>query len=471
MFRRTRWWWVCRPEPFASWKNVLDLLILLPGLAALLALDLSASAARVAFEAASPARLLAAAREAGAQRRGKTVLRAAVLAQSPLRLRAALDLFLVLARFGLVILLIGVVWNTQPLPLVVAVVLALAAPALFTMEWIVARRASRDPENWAARLAPLAGSLNTIFGPFVSILMAFTGDDEDTPGDPAETMGEELKELVESGQEEGLIEKGEGRMIYSIFELGDTLVREIMVPRIDMLALDVSTPLGGAMDELLRSGHSRVPVYEDTVDHTLGVLYAKDLLRACREGGQVDSLRDLLRPAHFVPEAKKIDDLLAEMQRSRVHMALVVDEYGGIAGLVTLEDIIEEILGEIRDEYDAGEEAPYLRQRDGDVVFLGRVGLDDFNETMGVNLPTDESDTIGGYIYNRLGRVPNAGDQVRLGRLLLTVEQVSGRGIRKVRARLEAPPSGPGSQDASRQTGQDAPRAGQTGQEQVETNG
>jgi CBS domain containing-hemolysin-like protein len=224
-------------------------------------------------------------------------------------------------------------------------------------------------------------------------------------------------------------------MIYSIFQLSQTLAREIMVPRIDMLALEAQTPLVEAVDALLQSGHSRVPVYEETVDKTLGLLYVKDLLRAWREGNQPGSLHELLRPAYFVPEAKKVDELLAEMQSQRIHMAVVVDEYGGVAGLVTLEDIVEEILGEIRDEYDQGEEAPYQVLKNGETLFLGRVDLDDFNEIMGSELPKDEADTLGGYIYSQVGRVPSVGEVVQKDNLVLTVEQVSARRIRKVRAR------------------------------------
>jgi putative hemolysin len=214
------------------------------------------------------------------------------------------------------------------------------------------------------------------------------------------------------------------------------LVREIMVPRIDILTLDVNTPLLEAVDAFLMSGHSRVPVHEDTVDNTLGLLYAKDLLRVWREGKPQVSLREMLRPAFFVPEAKKVDELLTEMQSQRFHMAVVIDEYGGIAGLVTLEDIVEEILGEIQDEYDQAEEAPYHVSQEGDYLFLGRIDLDDFNDIMGCQLPTDEADTLGGYIYSRLGHVPSIGEKVQNDNLLLTVEQVSARRIRKVRAAL-----------------------------------
>ena len=177
--------------------------------------------------------------------------------------------------------------------------------------------------------------------------------------------------MVDAGQEDGIFEVGEREMIYSIFGLHDTLAREIMVPRIDMLALDVNTPLDVAVDALLKTGYSRVPVYDDTVDKTLGLLYAKDLLRVWRQGEQGLDLGGLLRPVHFIPEAKRVDELMAEMQAQRIHMSIVIDEYGGVAGLVTLEDIVEEILGEIQDEYDQAEEAPYQEIDEHEFVFLG----------------------------------------------------------------------------------------------------
>lgn len=223
-------------------------------------------------------------------------------------------------------------------------------------------------------------------------------------------------------------------MIVSIFRLGDTFAREIMVPRIDILALEVNTPIDQAMDALQQSGHSRVPVYKDSVDNILGLLYAKDLLRFWRTGQQEASLSELLRPAYFIPEAKMVDELLAELQAKRIHMAIVVDEYGGVAGLVTLEDIVEEIVGEIRDEYDQAEELIYQAINDDEFIFQGRIDLDDFNDIMGTQLPNSEADTLGGLIYSRIGRVPTAGDNVKIEDLELTVEQVSGQRIRKVRA-------------------------------------
>jgi CBS domain containing-hemolysin-like protein len=188
------------------------------------------------------------------------------------------------------------------------------------------------------------------------------------------------------------------------------------------------------LEALVESGYSRVPVYDGRVDNVIGILYAKDLLSVWRDGngGSVD-IRSLLREPYFVPEAKKADELLAEMQLRRVHMGIVVDEYGGVAGVVTLEDIVEEIFGEIQDEYDV-EDMPYQVMDDGSYLFRGRIDLDDFNHVMDSNLPAEEADTLSGFIYGRLGHVPVTGESVAVDNLHLSVEQVSNRRIRLVRA-------------------------------------
>lgn len=402
------------------------------GILLLLVLDLVTVAARSSFLQTSYARVLSLREHMEAQ-----VNRTLVLLHEIAHTKASLNLFLVLIRFsmaGLVFYLVSQWQIFEPVLLRIAVLLV-SALVLFELEWIVEKYAIQNAENWAIRLTRFVQVLIGLMAIFLWVLRGFSREKKE-PSDGAISVTEdELKTLVDAGQEEGIFEKGERRMIYSIFQLGETLAREIMVPRIDMLALDVSTPLFDAVDAFLRSGHSRVPVFEESVDNTLGLLYAKDLLRVWREGNQLESLRELLRPAYFVPEAKKVDELLTEMQSQRVHMAIVVDEYGGVAGLVTLEDIVEEILGEIRDEYDQAEESPYQILSDGEYLFQGRVDLDDFNEIMGSDLPKDEADTIGGLIYSQMGRVPDAGDTVRQDNMLLTVEQVSGRRIRKVRAR------------------------------------
>lgn len=407
-----------------------ELLLAIIGTGVILAIDLILVAARSSFSQISNARLLGL-REQMGERVARTLIISAVLP----RLRASLNLGLVLTRFTLAVMVMALVSLGSLSPRILALILALLAAALLTfwLEWAAERAVSHSPEIWAVRLTAFVRLI--MIGAMVFLLPLGLGGDKT---DGHETAGivteDELKNLVDAGQEEGVFELGERRMIHSIFQLGDTLAREIMVPRIDMMALDVRTAPSQAVDALLQSGHSRVPVFEDTVDNTLGLLYAKDLLRLWREGGQPASLQELLRPAYFVPEAKKVDELLEEMQARRIHMAIVVDEYGGVAGLLTLEDIVEEIIGEVRDEYDQAEEAPYQEVMEGGYLFLGRIDLDDFNEVMGSNLPKDEADTLAGYIYGRLGRVPAVGENVRDGELLLTVEQVSSRRIRKVRA-------------------------------------
>jgi CBS domain containing-hemolysin-like protein len=184
---------------------------------------------------------------------------------------------------------------------------------------------------------------------------------------------------------------------------------------------------------VIESGHSRIPVYEEVIDNVVGLLYAKDLLRPMLDG-ENEPVNKLLREAFFVPEAKKVDELLREMQARGVHIAVVVDEYGGMAGLVTLEDIVEEIVGEIRDEYDQSEELLYQQVSDDEIMFNGRIDIDDLNEVIDTHLTREIADTLGGYIYGQVGRVPTEGEQVILEGWMLVVEHVVGRRIRQVRA-------------------------------------
>ena len=250
---------------------------------------------------------------------------------------------------------------------------------------------------------------------------------------------EEIKTLVDAGEEEGVIQEEEKDMIFSIFELEDTMAREVMVPRIDVVALDVRTPMLEALDTIMAAGHSRIPVYDETIDNVQGLLYAKDLLPYLREGRSDVPLSNILRQAYFIPETKKASDLLPDLQQRRVHMAVVVDEYGGVAGLVTIEDLLEEIVGEIQDEYDT--EEPFVEfVSDDEYVFDARVDLDDLNRLMDVSLPTDDSDTLGGFIYTVLGKVPAVGDRVAFEGFGFTVESVAGRRIKKVRVERHAPP-------------------------------
>ncbi len=252
---------------------------------------------------------------------------------------------------------------------------------------------------------------------------------------------EEIKMLVDAGSEGGAIEDEEKEMIYSIFQFGDTLAREVMIPRIDVAALEINTSVKEALNTIVDAGHSRIPVYEESIDHIRGLLYAKDLLQAWRDGQTDRTIKDLLRPAHFVPESKKAGDLLTDLQQRKIHLAIVVDEYGGTAGLVTLEDLIEEIVGEIHDEYDFDEEEAYQQVSEDEYIIDAGIDLDDLNRMLNIELPTDEGDTLGGFVYSKLGKVPVEGERTTEGRVELEVLRVDDRRIRRIRLKLVPQPS------------------------------
>ncbi|MFP3854499.1 MAG: hemolysin family protein [Anaerolineales bacterium] len=322
-------------------------------------------------------------------------------------------------------------------PALAVVVLFLVAWIIFGLvEFVLENFALRGPLEWALRLAPLVAALESLLSPIIWLMMRSGRKIARSPIGrqyPLVTE-EEIMTMVNAGREGGVIQGEETSMIYSILQLGDTLAREVMVPRIDVLAFEQDTSLEQATDVLLETGYSRAPVFTETVDNIIGLIYVKDLLSAWNKGLNDQVVEDLARDAYFVPEAKKVDELLTEMQSKRIQMAIVVDEYGGTAGLVTFEDIVEEIVGEVRDEYDVAEELPYQRVDEDVYIFSGGIDLDDVNQLVSSDLPKDTSETLGGFIYGQLGRVPTVGEEINAGGLRLVVEQVSGRRIRKVRA-------------------------------------
>lgn len=252
----------------------------------------------------------------------------------------------------------------------------------------------------------------------------------------------EIRSLISEKDDDVNLEEDEREMIRSIFGFHETVVKEIMVPRIDMVTLDVSTPVAEALSAVVECGHSRVPLHEGNVDRITGLLYTKDLL-ALVDSGRLDdagrSLGDLARPAYFVPESKKLDEVLAEFRTQRIHMAVVIDEYGGTAGVVTLEDVIEEIIGEIEDEFDEAEmlyewlDARTLRVDP-------KIDLEDLRDVLGVEMPLDEgSETLAGLIYEAAGKVPAAGDTATVAGLDVTVERVEDQRMLRVRIRAEEP--------------------------------
>ena len=304
---------------------------------------------------------------------------------------------------------------------------------------IVARGwALRQPESVALSIARFVDLLAVVLAPLSILLRRLAssarGDADEVTAESVFLSEDGLRFLIHVGEGEGVIEEDEKQMIAGIFEFGETTVREIMVPRLDIVAVEVNAPLSQALDLIIGNGHSRIPVYEDSIDHLLGVLYAKDLLLCLRDGSQDISVRQLLRKAYFVPQSKKLDELFEEMQAHRIHMALAVDEYGGTAGLVTIEDLLEEIVGEIQDEYDS--EEPQLKKLAPEIyIFNARYDIDEVSQLIDVDLSAgrENIDTLGGFIYSQLGRVPEQGESIQFKDWRFTVLSVDSRRIEEVR--------------------------------------
>jgi len=248
------------------------------------------------------------------------------------------------------------------------------------------------------------------------------------------TSDELLRAIADEAAEEEVIEHEERTLIHSIIDFGDTVVREVMVPRTDMVAVESFARISDVADIVMSAGFSRIPVYSQGIDDVVGIVYVKDLMRAEREGHGDDQVATVMREAHFTPESKRVSALMREMQEGKFHMAIVVDEFGGTAGLVTLEDLLEELVGEITDEYDV-EQAPPERLEDGTLVVNARMPVDEVNELLGEEgLPEGEDwDTVGGLLYSLLGHVPSEGESARVGGHLLAAEKVQGRKIGRVR--------------------------------------
>ncbi|MGD0844849.1 MAG: hemolysin family protein [Geobacteraceae bacterium] len=243
---------------------------------------------------------------------------------------------------------------------------------------------------------------------------------------------EEIQKLMDAGEEEGLINEEENEMIQSIFALGDTVVREIMVPRTDMAYVNVDATVHEVVSSIIACGHSRIPVFDGTIDNIVGLVYAKDLLRYWGMDESAVLLKNILRPAYFIPETKNLEELLHEFKKQRIHLAVVVDEYGGTSGLVTIEDLLEQIVGDIQDEYDLEEEW-LVEDADGSVVVDARLPIEDLEEHFGIEIAREKFDTVGGLIFHLTGRIPAAGEEVDSGTIRLTVLEADLRKISKVR--------------------------------------
>ena len=291
------------------------------------------------------------------------------------------------------------------------------------------------PVGW---LAILMTPVRALLGGLSALSVRLIGSERS--GEP-ELSEEELRTLVDVGASEGVVEREEREMIHKVFELEDTLVRSIMVPRPDMFCLDVATPVDRILPALREHLHSRVPVFEGEIDVIVGILYTKDLLPYVREGLPPDfDLRARLHPPYFVPESKRADALLQEFQAKKLHMAIVVDEYGGTAGLVTLEDLLEELVGEIADEYDEPER---LIQRVDATTFrvAGKLPIEDLNAVTGLKISNAGYDTVGGWVLDLFGRVPRRAERTETAEFRLTVEKVERTRIVEVLVSLKKPTS------------------------------
>ena len=293
--------------------------------------------------------------------------------------------------------------------------------------------AIQQTDRVALVLAPLIVSLGRLVGPLATGLVKLANvimPGKGLPQGPFITENE-IRALAQVASDEEQIEEGEKELIHSIFEFGDTIVREVMRPRPDIVAVEADKTLRDVQALVLRHGFSRIPVFQEDLDNVVGFVFAKDVLKALYQGQADMPLADIVRPAHFVPESKKVADLLREMQQEKFHIALVTDEYGSVSGLVTLEDLLEELVGEITDEYDR-EEPPVVDLGNSVYRVDGRLGIDEVNELLDTELPDEEWDTVGGLMLGLLGSIPEQGEEVTYQDLVFKAEKVNGRRIAKV---------------------------------------
>lgn len=327
-------------------------------------------------------------------------------------------------RFGL-----GAVTTVTTILMTVAIfVLAEVTPKAFGIQ---------HPDRVATRVAKPISALTKLFFPVTRAFVAISNVFIKLFGGKTSSEGpfvteEEIKSIVAMGEEEGVIEEEEKDMIQSIFEFGDTIVREVMVPRTDVRGLDKEVGTEEALKAIEETGHSRIPLFEESLDNIVGMLYAKDLLLAIGGNGRrkVKPL-ELARRVHFVPETKRVSQLLREMRNEKIHIAIVVDEYGGTAGLVTIEDLLEEIVGDIFDEYDRAE--PTIEHISEEKVRVNAtLSLDEFNEHLGTELADPGVDSIGGFMTDLAGHIPSIGETVEYENLRLTAEKVGKRRLAKI---------------------------------------
>ena len=293
--------------------------------------------------------------------------------------------------------------------------------------------AIKRTDNVALVIAPVIGFLGKVLGPVANALLRLANVLMPGKGlkEGPYITEQELRASAEVASSEGEIEEEEKELIHSIFEFGDTIAREVMVPRPDIVAVEDTQSLRDVQALVLEHGYSRIPVYHEDLDDVVGVVFAKDVLKALHQGTVEMPLADIVRQAHYVPESKKVADLLREMQREKFHQALVTDEYGSVTGIVALEDLLEELVGEITDEYDV-EEPEMIEVGDGIYRVSGKTSIDDLNDTLGTALPDEEWDTVGGLVLDIFGKIPDPGEEADFQGLRFRAEEVQGRRVATV---------------------------------------
>jgi len=299
----------------------------------------------------------------------------------------------------------------------------------------ISKKVARPIEIISTGLFPLI----KIFKVIISALYFFIG--KKSVKERKEITEEDLITLIDAGKDEGVIEEQEKEMIRNIFEFSDTMVKEVMIPRVDMACISSDTRLDSILKLIKKMGHSRIPVYEETIDNIIGILYAKDLLGIYRQwytSKEKFDLKRIIREPYFVPENKKIDELLDIFQKDRIQIAIAIDEYGGTAGLITMEDVVEEVVGEIIDEYDK-EIKLFEIDEDNTVIVDAIIGIDEINEILNIEIPENGFETLGGFIFDLLGRVPRKGEKIKYKNCQLIIEQVVKNRIRRVRIIKEIP--------------------------------
>lgn len=301
----------------------------------------------------------------------------------------------------------------------------------------ISKRVAKPIEIISTGLFPLIKFFKII----ISVVYYFFG--KKSVEEKKEITEEDLITLIDAGKDEGVIEEEEKEMIRNIFEFGDTMVKEVMIPRVDIACIPSDTKLGLILKLIKKMGHSRIPVYEETIDNIIGILYAKDLLSIYEQwytSKEKFDLKGIIREAYFVPENKKIDELLDIFQKDRIQIAIAIDEYGGTAGLITMEDVVEEVVGEIIDEYDK-EIKLYEIIGDNTVIVDGIISIEEINEILNIEIPENDFETLGGFIFDLLGRVPRKGEKIEYQNFQIIIEQVVKNRIRRVKIIKELPQS------------------------------